>query len=175
MAEGLHSNEFWKKKAYRAIQVRDTNKDGCISKADFDLVVERYREMGVSEKHLQKLEDHFAKKCAKFGMVGGASLTYEQFASEHAKTAKDKDRARFFDVMFDIIDTNENGVISYEEWVQYYKAVGIDTKYARASFDAMDANGDGVISKEEFTAYIVEYMFTAEDKLHSSILYGPLD
>ena len=148
----MHSNEFWKKKASRAIQVRDTNKDGRISKADFDLVVQRYREMGASKEHLKKMDDYFMEKFISRGMLDGASFTYDQFAALLAKTAKHEDRGRPFDAMFDIIDSNGNGVISYEEWVQYYKAVGIDTKYARASFDAMDANGDKAVSKEEFTA-----------------------
>ena len=54
------------------------------------------------------------------------------------------------------------------------KALNIDKAHARASFDAMDTNGDGKISKEEFVAYHVEFYYTAEDKLKSSILYGPL-
>ena len=75
MAEGLQSNEFWRKKANRAIQVRDTNKDGRISKADFDLVVQRYREMGASEEHLKKMDDYFMEKFISYGMKDGASLT----------------------------------------------------------------------------------------------------
>ncbi len=52
--------------------------------------------------------------------------------------------------------------------------LGIDTVHARASFDAMDANGDSIVSKEEFTAYLKEFYLTAEDKLKSSLLLGPL-
>ena len=44
-----------------------------------------------------------------------------------------------------------------------------------ASFRAMDRNHDTLLSREEFKAYHVEYFFTSEDKLNSSILYGPLN
>ncbi len=56
MADNLHSNEFWKK-TYRAMQVRDTNRDGFISKADFDLYAQRYKEMGAPEEHIRKMND----------------------------------------------------------------------------------------------------------------------
>ena len=59
--------------------------------------------------------------------------------------------------------------------MDHYKALGADVAYARASFDAMDMDGNGVVSKEEFTAYNIEFFYSTEDKLNSSIMYGPLD
>ena len=179
MAVDLQSSEFWKKKAHRAIRVRDTNRDGTISKEDFDMVIEHYRDMGTSEEHLKKLSDSFSKTCLNYGMADeGRKLTYDEFAahlSENGKIPGRDERSKAFVVMFDIIDSNCNGEISFKEWTDYYKTVGIDVKHARASFDAMDADGNGIVSKEEFIAYVDEYFFTTEDKLNSSILYGPLD
>jgi len=43
---------------------------------------------------------------------------------------------------FDRLDTNNNGVISANEWVG-----------DRATFDRLDRNHDGVVSKEEFSRY----------------------
>ena len=54
---------------------------------------------------------------------------------------------------------------SFNEWADFYKAMGIDTVYARASFDAVDLNGDGIISKEA--------EFFTEDMLKSSIMFRP--
>ncbi len=179
MAEDLTLNEFWKKKVYRAIRVRDANKDGYISKADFELIVQRYKDIGAPEEHLKKLDKVFTAHCVRYDLTDeSAKLTYDQFAAMLARTAKNKDedkRVDFFKSMFVVIDIDGNGEISFQEWVEFYKAMGIDTQYARASFDAMDANKDGIISKKEFAAYINEYFFSSENKLNSSILYGPLD
>ena len=99
------------------------------------------------------------------------SLTYGEFADRFAKQL-DKFK-EIIDAMllgmFDIVDTNNDGKISFQEWVNFYKAIGIDTSYARASFDAMDTNGDGVISKDKFVKYNKEYLLTTKDTLHSSI------
>ena len=173
------SNEFWKKKAYRAIQVRDVNKDGYISMADFDLLVQRYKDMGTPEEHLKKISEFFTRTFSDFGMTDeSVKLTYDQFAAGLAGLSKNQDenaRIGVFKTMFEIIDSDGNGEISYGEWVNYYKAVGIDTKHARASFDAMDTDHNGTISDKEFAAYVNEFFHSAEDKLKSSILYGPLD
>ena len=103
-------------------------------------------------------------------------LTHENLVANFEKTEINVDElTKIFITWFEIIDSDANGEISFKEWVDYYKVVGIDTAHARASFDAMDTNHDGVVSKEEFHAYNVEYYYSAEDKLHSSIMYGPLD
>ena len=77
-----------------------------------------------------------------------------------------------FHAMFRIIDINENDVISLDKWILHYKSYGIDTAHASASFEAMDTNHDGKITMDEFIAYHMEYFFSVEDKLNSSILYG---
>ena len=81
----------------------------------------------------------------------------------------------YLGAIFNILDLNDDGVISFEEWKAYYHCLRIDQAHARASFDAMDANSDGVVSKEEFVNFQFEYFFTDENKLGSAILYGPLD
>lgn len=162
------------------MEVRDANRDGLIQRADFNLVVERYRKMGASEEHLKKINSAFESLYTKWGLVDDSTaLTYDEFASRQWEAMPEsgfKERgAKLFSGMFQIVDGNGDGEISFQEWVDYYKALGINTDYARASFDAMDTNSDGIISMEEFTVYSVEFFFSAEDTLNSSIMYGPLD
>ena len=109
------------------------------------------------------------------------ALTYQEFADTLGKmvaaTSGDFDKldhVRLFATHFEVMDRDGDGVISLKEWLDHHKAVGIDVKHARPSFDAMDKNGEGVISKEEYIAYAKEFLFTAEDKLNSSIMFGPL-
>ena len=159
------------------MKIRDADKDGLITTHDYKLVVQRYRDMGVSEEHLKKVEKFYALSWKLGGIVDDTTaLTYDQAAANYAKSLDDisDDHTKIFTAHFEIVDTDENGEISFEEWVQMYKAAGVDIVHARPSFDAIDTNGDGVISKEEFVAYLEEFFFTAEDKLNSSILYGPL-
>ena len=177
--EELVKNEFWLKKLMMAMSVVDANKDGFISKADFDLVIERYHKMGSSEEHLERLKEAYAVLRQVLGVADDDTrLTYEETIENFGKgiiTSTTEELAMFITAHFETIDSDGNGEISFREWTEMYKAVGINTEFARASFDAMDANGDGIVSREEFTAYGKEYFFSAEDKLKSSILFGPLN
>ena len=173
----LKSNDFWKKKFRNAMEVRDIDGDGIITVLDFKLILLRYKDMGASDEHLEKLDKALTKMYQAGGIVDDSvSLTYEQFGANFAKSLQEgQDLASVFTTQFEIIDCDGNGEISFKEWVDYYRAVGINTLYARESFDAMDLNGDGIVSQEEFIAYLKEFYFSVEDKLKSSILYGPLD
>ena len=172
----LIKNEFWKRKIYTVMKVRDADKDGLISKADYELLYQGYKDMGASAEDLKRLEKVHVLVWKSIGVDDNIEQTYEQAVANHAKIlAKVKDNiSEVFAAQFEVIDTDRNGEISFQEWVEIYKVIGIDSEHARASFSAMDTNGDGVVSKEEYEAYAKEFFFTAEDKLHSSIMYGPL-
>ncbi len=173
--EELRKSEFWRRKIYTLMKIRDTNRDGKISMADYKLVIQRYRDMGASEEHLEKMEKAYSEIFKSSGILDGTTaLTYEQFAATAGEDLKDRDTDSLFVTQFEIVDSDGNGEISFKEWLQHYKAQGIDTVHAKPSFDAMDTNGDGIVSKEEYVTYAKEYFLSTEDKLNSSIMFGPL-
>ena len=168
---------FWNKKLDRAIRVRDTDKDGIITRKDFELVAQRYKDLGdVSGEQLQRVQESLMKLCDSVGLTDDTKqFTYEEFKTRHANVNLLEVNNTLFRTIFNGLDINGNGVVSMKEWELHYKCMGLDPKYAKASFEAMDTNGNGVVSLEEFTAYHVEFFSTTENKLNSAILYGPLD
>ena len=175
--EELIKNDFWQKKNAAAFKVRDVNNDGVLSRADYMIIYQRYKEMGVAKEALKKIEEYFENLCKSLGLKDeSVKLTSEDIRDIFKKSDVTIEQyAKGFEVVFDAFDIDGNGVITYDEWEKHYKAAGINTAYARASFDAMDVNHSGRVSKKEFCAYNIEYYYSAEDKLNSSILYGPLD
>ena len=177
----LRQNEFWEKKMDRAVRVRDTNKSGDISRADFELVVEHYRNLGTSNPtHIEVLSKYMLNLIETLHLTDeSTTLSYDEFKEKFLRLVEEWTKngtyKMFFGAMFSNLDVNGDGYISLEEWTAHYNSMGIDPGYARASFEAMDVNGDGKISKEEFVNYHYEYYFTTENKLNSSVLYGPLE
>ena len=173
----LVKNDFWRKKMLAIFRVRDVNKDGFLSRADFKITIQCYKDLGSSEEHLKKLDTQFDMICMNLGLKDDSvRLTFEEIMANFEKSdSKDENVDNTFKLAFEMINSSGNGVISFKEWVDYYRVFGIDTAYARASFDAMDTNSDGIVSKEEFFTYNIEYYKSVEDKLHSSIMYGLLD
>ncbi len=161
----------------KVLEVRDTNKDGFISRDDLELIIKRYKDLGVSDQHLEKLKKNMEQICENLGITDPKTkLTYEEVLTNSLKGSGNfEETEKAFLAHFDLVDTDGNGVISYNEWEDLYRVTDIGIKHARSSFEAMDANGDGVVSKEEYLAFTKEFYFTTDDKLKSSIMYGPLD
>ena len=175
--------DFWRKKQMLVCKVRDANKDGILTRADYMTLINRYRELNTSpdDEHFKALNDSF---CANIEYLGfkddSMTMTYDEFIKRFSAVLDgDKmtiDACRlYFSEMFRIIDTDGSGKIEFKEWVVYYEILEIDTAHARASFDAMDTNGDGVVSEEEFIAYNEEFFGSVKDDLKSSIMFGPLE
>ena len=167
-------NPFWNKKIDRAIRVRDADKDGVITRKDFELIVQRYKDLGgISGEQLQ---ESIMKMCDFVGLDDTKQFTYEEFKRHHANFDNHSKKINtIFRTMFNGLDIDGEGVVSMKEWELHYRCMGLDPKYAKASFEAMDTNGDGVVSLEEFVAYNLEFYSSTENKLNSAILFGPLD
>ena len=175
----LKSNDFWMKKIHRCLETMDTNKDGYISRADFEVMVQRYKDLGAPESHLERLKVNNEKLIYAWKVSDpSVKVTIEEAAdtySDFLESAENREQNnKMFDLWFDQVDINADGWISFDEWEKHCKALKINLEDASASFEAMDTNKDGKISKEEFISYHTEYFCTTEDKLRSSILYGPL-
>ena len=177
----LRQNNFWKKKFRRAVEVRDTNGDGYISRADFELMIDRCGKLIASNPgHVERFAQYWRKICDSFGLVDeSVKFSYSEFEDKWISAMKvlvgKGTIANMGASLFHILDIDGDGFISFEEWTVYYKISGIDTAHARASFDAMDSNHDQRVSEEEYVKYNMEYFFSNENKLNSAILYGPLE
>jgi hypothetical protein len=78
-------------------------------------------------------------------------------------------------LIFDAIDTNNDGGIAASEFATYFTSLGVnDSAFATEVFKAMDANGDGELSREEFAEFGTQF-FLGQDASHPSRhFFGPL-
>lgn len=173
----LRKSDFWKKKFHAAVSATDVDKDGFISRDDFNMIVQRYKEAGASPEHVKNVQESFEKLYVIWDMTDDKKMTLEEFeVMFQGRLEKSFAYAdELYSGWFKQVDMNADGEISQEEWRIHNSALGISIEHATASFNAMDANGDGVVSMEEFIDYHKEFFFSAEDNLKSSILYGPIE
>ena len=174
----LRTNKFFLKKLYQSAKFNDLDKDGVISRADYDRLFKAYSDLGASEEAKRKLSEAIYAISDSLGLTDHTkSLTYDEIVKSWVDNVVEGKgfAVDAYDMAFRVIDRDGNGSISLEEWEFHNKALNISAEHARAPFEAMDTNQDGKISHEEFVAYHFEYFHTSEDKLHSSILHGPLE
>ena len=77
---------FWNKKLDRAIRVGDTDKDGVITRKDYELVAQRYKDLGgVSGEQLQRVQECLMKMCDSVGLTDDTKqFTYEEYKRRFA-------------------------------------------------------------------------------------------
>ena len=173
----LKKSEFWNKKIRRAVETHDADKNGSITRSDFELVVERYKmNAGGTTDKIEKLSEVMFSFCDKIGLGDSAVLSYEEFEKRwQVVMAQDQDNInRLFKTIFECLDPNGDNIIDINEWEIHNAAMGIPPRYAQDSFNAMDKDGDEKITMDEFVNYQTEFLLTTENKLNSAILYGPL-
>ena len=172
----LRNNPIWRKKLTKFVEFTDTDKDGYVSRADYDLMVTRYKDLPLTDpSHAEVMAKVNETWITLIGLKGSKKMSYEEFVEQFMIMAKkllaDEMDNQLFGSVFDTIDTNGDGFIDLAEWRVHYECHGTPVKYAKASFNAIDTNHDGLLSREEFLSYHHEYFFTSE----SSLLCGPLD
>ena len=102
----LHDNPFWKKKYDRAVRVYDTNNNGYISRADFDLIVTRYKSLSTGNPaHAERVEKSFEYTRKILGVEDDTRMSYSQFEEKFVgvleKLNTDAEQDLFFGKMFD--------------------------------------------------------------------------
>ena len=174
-AEKMVKSDFIRKKHFRSYLCRDTNKDGFLSRSDYDLVIQTHKDMRTPNEKVQQLKKVLDGMCDSIGLTDNSVIkTYDECNRAWMERTKEMGVTSFqFEAHFDALDLNNDGCISLDEWIRHYKAMAIDPKYAKDSFNAMDTDHDGLVSKKEFVDYHMEYFYSDEDNLNSSILFGP--
>jgi Ca2+-binding EF-hand superfamily protein len=78
-------------------------------------------------------------------------------------------------LIFDAIDTNNDGGIGDDEFVAYFTSLGVnDAAFAKSVFKAMDANNDGSLSREEFADFGTQFFLGQDANSPSRNFFGPL-
>jgi Ca2+-binding EF-hand superfamily protein len=78
------------------------------------------------------------------------------------------------DAVMKALDTNNDGVLSFDEYVRLYEALGVSPEYSGEAFRRLDLDGSGAISHVEFRQAISDFYLSADPDAPGNYLLGPL-
>jgi len=171
---------FWERKICTWFARSDHDHDGVWTESDYDTMVDRYRDIGgaspAKEAQIRTVlkkvwADYFAAESLLH------PITAKVYCESLAKLGREKLVGvveSFFPLYFDIIDTNEDGLIQKEEFEVFFKVFGMDPTTAAEAFASIDTDGDGVLTRKAFVAASVEYFTTNNEDSKVNNFCGPL-
>ena len=176
----ISDNPFWRRKIRRAFDMIDLDRDGQITRSDFDACTERYKQKitTASSEQVLRCKIMFEKESTSFGLTDlTTSMPLKAFTAKWAeRVQRNISSAKHFEEMFKAIDLDDEGHIYYYQLYMFYRVMGysVNVEDVQATFNAMDRDKDKLVSMADFVAYHNEYFYTVENNYGSSILYGPL-
>jgi len=175
--------EFWRQKMRTHFRRLDTNQDGVLTRKDFVDQADRYEHLDRQSKEkgrqMRAAFLNYWDEC--FGDLEKVQpITVDVYIEAVIKMGKEKLGGHIRAIeecLFAIMDVNNDGFISPEEFKFWFKVVHPVENYeevAKETFSAIDVNHDNKLSREEYMAAHADF-FTGEDD-HSpfKLLWGPL-
>ena len=177
-------------KAYHLRKMRtrmarmDINKDGYISREDYELMGKKLAEYsGMKGEQVESTCKEFLKVADVLKLHPGVKVPLQQ-AAEQANVAifamtpeerKTSLRASH-DLLFDVIDSNKDGHISVKELKVYFQVIAPDMSQKEIvhSFNTIDTDKNGEISREEFMAAAEDFLHGVEETELSEVFFGKL-
>ena len=162
----------------------DINKDGFISREDYEIMSKRLSEYSnLTEEQAKKIHDSLLAVADSQKIIGDTKYSVEVYATKGSQGILQQPRERSLaflhnshNALFDGIDANGDGHISVEEFKVYLKVVAPDMTEdeAKHAFDVIDANKNGEISREEFLAGAEDFFFGIEETELAAAFMGKL-
>ena len=162
----------------------DVDKDGVVSREDFELMSRRMSEYSkLSEDQAKRVRAGFLKIADLLHLKEGVQFPVGEYVPKLSDTllSKSPDERKAMiqyghSPVFDVIDTNEDGRISVQEFKIYLKVVAPDVteEEIKHAFTTIDTNKNGEISREEFFAAAEDFFYGVEETEVSRVFWGKL-
>lgn len=174
------------RKLTRFFHLVDSDGDGTLTPADPELVVRklaRLRELRQGTPPYESFRSGFMAYWDDMMKRSDANadgvVTLQEWLVYHDEMLADEARFEYTvavsaGVMFALMDTDESGAISLDEYGQWMKAWGLgDGELTPEVFAKLDRNGDGTLSQTEVLDMIHEFYYSDDPDAPGNWSMGP--
>ena len=168
-------NASWVKRIETLFDSYDLNKNGSLTKEEFYTSINKLA-LKVTDRpeQIEKLRKSTVDITDALGLGEGVKIDKKQFVEllaafvvgEKAKIAKGEVTLveKHNVALFDVVDRNNDGNITWEEYKSVMEASGFDEAAARAAFDMLDKNKNGKVDRKELASADMNFWTGLEEK-----------
>jgi juvenile hormone diol kinase len=179
-------SDVQKQKLSRYFRVYDVDDSGTISLPDFERVVENVRALyGVDESSPIHggLRDGYMLRWSALAASADKDrdghvdldewLTYwEGVLTDDARY--EVEVASVTERLFEVFDTDEDGVLGSDEFCNFYGVYGLQAALARQIFMDLDVDGDGRVTRDELKEMAHQFYRSDDPDAPGNRLFGPV-
>jgi Ca2+-binding EF-hand superfamily protein len=174
-------SEFWQRKMRTYFQRIDFDKDGSITRKDFEGMATRFIESGkLSGPQATELQQNILDVWDKnLGPSSGVDAISQDKFIEVMKSLVGNPALKQalegpLPLFFKAVDANHDDYIQADEYAQFFQILGLDPAMAPDSFKAIDTDGDGRLSLQEFVTAGSEFFQSEDESKPTKSFWGPL-
>ncbi len=162
----------------------DSNKDGFIEAADFDLAAEKMatlRGMSPDGAEASRVRDAYREMWTEWfapadrdhdGKVAAAEYqTTHEWLDQMPREQLQGSASKLIGAAFDAFDVNADGKISQSEYMAFLEVHG-NPKGAEDTWPKLDTNHDGHLGRDEFVNLMLEYYATDDQDALGNMIFG---
>lgn len=177
--------DLQKRKLTKFFSLYDSDYTGVLVKKDFELMFQKLstlrnwsrrsprcilledKLMRKWEKLRQKADTHHNKEVS----IDEWLVYYDEMQANPQTCAEEV--VSLMDLIFDVLDSDEDGKINQQEWGQLLAVFNQSPVYAPLVFPSLDTNQDGWLSKEEISTLFQEFCFGNDPHSSANGMFGP--
>jgi Ca2+-binding EF-hand superfamily protein len=177
--------ELQKAKQVHYFNVLDYNGDGVLEKQDFVNIADRLADMRDyeegSSRHTavrQEILRMWTNARALSGKEGQAQITLDDWLAHEQKVLDSNVLIHSYvqgiaRAIFDILDEDNDGVISKKEYLKFFRSFRGDDEDAEMAFQKLDEADNGYLTRKSFLEAVTEFHLSDDPEARGNWLFGP--
>ena len=167
-------NPKWVKRFDETFHQIDRDGDGLVSREDWYVFVDNLAKVVTDRpSEIAKLRAAATEFTTAMGLTAGVKADkkkYRELAANIvvAEIAKVKRGEKALieimeNALFDVLDGNKDGHITFDEYQMYINATGFPEDAAKAAFALLDKDKSGTVDREEYISSFFKFWFHLDD------------
>ena len=167
-------NDKWVKRLNEAFVLLDLNKNGNLSREDWLVIPDKLSKAAPDRPNeIAKLRQIMLEFTAAMGLNEGVKADKKKFLELFAAMAiSERERVKRGEIslsekvdnaVFDVVDQNHDGRITFEEFKIVMKIYGHDEDVGKATFALLDKNKNGAIDRKEYIEADMKFWYGLDD------------